>query len=107
MVAYWRRRRLHEKDVLTAHAFQQLHCHIAVWIPIHYASAQLSAKLASNPSRQRWVDRAGEDRKLSRDVSSCNHACLSADARLLHCPPLEARIDRARLKNALIGINIV
>jgi len=74
VITYGRRRRLHEKDFLTAYGFEQPHRHVAVRIPLHQTATDRNAKHARDHCCQRGVGCAGENRE--RIV----HACLCADA---------------------------
>jgi hypothetical protein len=67
MIADRRRSRLHEEDFLAAYGFEKLHHYVAVWIPVHDTSTDLTAQLGCNQSCQRRVGRACENREfLSR-----------------------------------------
>ena len=53
MITDRRRSRLHEEDFLAAYGFEKLHRHVAVWIPVHDTSTDLTAQLGRNQSCQR------------------------------------------------------
>jgi hypothetical protein len=53
MIADRRRSRLHEEDFLAAYGFEKLHHYVAVWIPVHDTSTDLTAQLGRNQSCQR------------------------------------------------------
>jgi hypothetical protein len=44
---------LHEEDFLAAYGFEKLHHYVAVWIPVHDTSTDLTAQLGRNQSCQR------------------------------------------------------
>jgi len=53
MITDRRRSRLHEEDLLAAYGFEKLHHYVAVWIPVHDTSTDLTAQLGRNQSCQR------------------------------------------------------
>jgi hypothetical protein len=53
MITDRRRSRLHEEDFLAANGFEKLHHYVAVWIPVHDTSTDLTAQLGRNQSCQR------------------------------------------------------
>jgi hypothetical protein len=53
MITDRRRSRLHEEDFLAAYGFEKLHHYVAVWIPVHDTSTDLTAQLGRNQSCQR------------------------------------------------------
>jgi hypothetical protein len=53
MITDRRRSRLHEEDFLAAYGFEKLHHYVAVWIPVHDTSTDLTAHLGRNQSCQR------------------------------------------------------
>jgi hypothetical protein len=67
---------LHEKDLLAAYAFEKLHRHIVVRIPVHHAAAKLSpsAQAISLASAELAVPM-----KIVNSLVTPDHVCLCPD----------------------------
>ena len=105
MITDRRRSRLHEEDFLAAYGFEKLHHYVAVWIPVHDTSTDLTAQLGRNQSCQR---------RLAVPVKIANSLFMLARAELLSQPddsqpvtcvePGARTVDAIR-SVALTGIN--
>ena len=105
MIADRRRGRLHEEDFLAAYGFEKLHHYVAVWIPVHDTSTDLTAQLGRNQSCQRRVGRACEIANSLFTLASGRVVSQPDGSQPVTCVEPGARTVDAIRSVALTGIN--
>lgn len=89
MITDRRRSRLHEEDFLAAYGFEKLHHYVAVWIPVHDTSTDLTAQLGRNQSCQR---RLAVPVKIANSLFTLARAELFRNQMIVSLSPASNRV---------------